>query len=500
MSELPRLKIAVVGHTNTGKTSLLRTLLRDENFGEVSDRPAVTREVEGSILLIQGKPALELYDTPGLEDSIGLLDHLHSLRGDSRSTGPDILKQFLESQEANRQFSQEAKALRQVLACDAALYVIDARDRVLGKYRDELETLSMCARPVVPVLNFIATAEANASEWREHLAKLNLHAVAEFDTVVLDEHGEQRLLEKMRTLLDPFAPTLDALIEDRIQLRKHLITSSSMSIADLLIDAAAYRLVLPSTSTHGGSRWLGSDPHMTHDSVQAALEKLRSAIRRREQRCVDQLLDLHRFRHEDCDPDQLPIVDGRWGIDLFDPEAMKTFGVRAGGGAAAGAMAGLLVDVLTGGLTAGAGTATGAAIGAALGGHSQGRRLLDKLRGRTELRCDDATLMLLQTRQIALVKALLRRGHAAQHPLHLQQAVGYRLSAVSCRLSAESREPRAESRLAARGLPQPLRIARSQPSWSALDEKAASRSARSEAERSSAAHELAVTIEKHITQ
>ena len=36
----PPLKLAVVGHTNVGKTSLLRTLTRDVGSGEVSHRPA----------------------------------------------------------------------------------------------------------------------------------------------------------------------------------------------------------------------------------------------------------------------------------------------------------------------------------------------------------------------------------------------------------------------------------------------------------------------------
>ena len=58
----------------------------------------------------------------------------------------------------------ELKAIRQVLACDAALYVVDARDRVLGKHRDELEILGRCARPVVPVLNFTASTEARTAE------------------------------------------------------------------------------------------------------------------------------------------------------------------------------------------------------------------------------------------------------------------------------------------------------------------------------------------------
>ena len=44
------LKLAVVGHTNVGKTSLLRTLTRDVGFGEVSHRPSTTRHVEGARL------------------------------------------------------------------------------------------------------------------------------------------------------------------------------------------------------------------------------------------------------------------------------------------------------------------------------------------------------------------------------------------------------------------------------------------------------------------
>ncbi|HLS42613.1 MAG TPA: GTPase, partial [Paenalcaligenes sp.] len=44
-SETVALRLAVVGHTNTGKTSLLRTLTRDANFGEVRNSPGTTRHV-----------------------------------------------------------------------------------------------------------------------------------------------------------------------------------------------------------------------------------------------------------------------------------------------------------------------------------------------------------------------------------------------------------------------------------------------------------------------
>ena len=95
-TELPILKIAVVGHTNTGKTSLLRTLTQDITFGEVSDRPGTTRHVEATALLVGGAPLVELYDTPGLEDSIGLLEHLDERRTDRRTDWVDVIREFLD--------------------------------------------------------------------------------------------------------------------------------------------------------------------------------------------------------------------------------------------------------------------------------------------------------------------------------------------------------------------------------------------------------------------
>ncbi len=408
---MPVLKVAVVGHTNTGKTSLMRTLTRDETFGEVSDRPATTRHVEGATLLVRGKPAVEFYDTPGLEDSIGLLELLERARpnGGGRVDGIDQIRAFLQSPEADASqsgaFAQEAKALRQMLASDVALYVIDARDRVLGKHRDELEILSRCAKPVVPVLNFTASPEAQISLWRDHLSRANLHAVAEFDTVVLDDQTERRLLEKMRTLLDRHHATLNALIQEREQIRSGLATTSCRIIADVLIDVAAHQVSVPAQD---------------RANVDAAMETLRQRVREREQRSVEQLLQLHRFSSDDLAASDLPIQDGKWGVDLFSPAAMKQFGFRTGGAVAAGAVTGLTIDAMVGGLTLGAATALGAAIGGALGvAQSHGKRLVDRLRGHSELAVNDVTLKLLVARQVALLHALLRRGHASVNPIRV---------------------------------------------------------------------------------
>jgi GTPase Era involved in 16S rRNA processing len=429
------LRITVVGHTNAGKTSLMRTLMREVDFGEVSDRPAVTREVEAALLRAGDEPAIELFDTPGLEDSIGLLEHLDAVAGDRRTDGVDRIDRFLDSDCARARFAQEAKAIRQVLRSDAALYVIDARDRVHGKHRDELTILGMCARPVVPVLNFTADPEAKTDVWREHLARVNMHAVAEFDTVVFSARDERILLEKMCSLLDSHRALIDSLIADREAQRAVLIRSSSMLIADLLIDAAAYRIETPRRSQR---------------EMREAVEALRDAIRQREQVCVEQLVALHRFRTDEVDATDLPIENGRWGLDLFSAEAMRQFSTAAGGAAAAGAMVGLTLDIMLAGLSLGTGAATGAAVGGLLGAaHTHGHGVIQRLRGRTELRCDDATLGRLAVRQLMLVAALLHRGHAAIDRLRLDEDA-----------SAKPPEPPRIGRI--------LRKARRHPRWSAI--------------------------------
>src|SRR5574337_88992 len=131
------LSLAIVGHTNAGKTSLLRTLTRRADFGEVSGRPGTTRHAEAIDLRLDGQVAVRFIDTPGLEDSVALLEYLRALPGDSR---PERVRALLRGPEARAAFEQEAKVLRALIdRADAAMLVIDTREPVLPKYRAEAE-------------------------------------------------------------------------------------------------------------------------------------------------------------------------------------------------------------------------------------------------------------------------------------------------------------------------------------------------------------------------
>ncbi|CRI59566.1 GTPase/DUF3482 domain-containing protein [Pseudomonas sp. CCOS 191] len=429
------LKLAVVGHTNVGKTSLLRTLTRDVGFGEVSHRPSTTRHVEGARLSVDGEPLLELYDTPGLEDAIALLDYLERLeRPGERLDGPARLERFLQGSEARQRFEQEAKVLRQLLASHAGLYVIDAREPVLAKYRDELEVLASCGKPLLPVLNFVASSQHREPEWREALARLGLHALVRFDSVAPPEDGERRLYESLALLLEEARPALQRLIDDQQAQREARRHSGKRLVAELLLDCAACR------------RSVEAEPA----AEAQAIETLRQAVRQREQRCVEALLKLYAFRREDANAGDLPLLDGRWGDDLFNPETLKLLGVRLGSGVAAGAAAGAGVDLLVGGLTLGAAALAGAIAGGALQtARNYGSRLMGKLKGQRELTVDDAVLRLLALRQQQLILALEARGHAAQD---------------SIRLTAPEDKGWREGKL-----PEALRKARAHPQWSTLN-------------------------------
>ena len=429
------LTLAVVGHTNVGKTSLLRTLTRDVGFGEVSHRPSTTRHVEGARLSVDGEPLLELYDTPGLEDAIALLDYLERLdRPGERLDGPARVARFLDGSEARQRFEQEAKVLRQLLASDAGLYVIDAREPVLAKYRDELSVLSSCGKPLLPVLNFVSSPQHREPEWRDALARLGLHALVRFDSVAPPEDGERRLYESLALLLEHSRDALQRLLNDQEAQREARKRSALRLIAELLIDCAACRRSVASEKT----------------VEQQAINQLREAVRQREQRCVEALLKLYGFRSNDAAASDLPLLDGRWGNDLFNPETLKQLGVRVGSGVAAGAAAGAGVDLMVGGLTLGAAALAGAIAGGALQtARSYGSRLLGKLKGQRELTVDDSVLRLLALRQRQLLHALNARGHAAVD---------------SIKVATPEDKTWREGKL-----PEALKKARAYPQWSSLN-------------------------------
>ncbi|WP_264673332.1 GTPase domain-containing protein [Moraxella bovoculi] len=227
--------ITVIGHTNVGKTSLMHTLLRDAQFGEVKNESATTRHVAAvQIMDAHGQPLITLHDTPGLEDATGVMDFIQEYT-DGRTDGVERLQGFLaavdnDDPRLGDDFSQETKVIRSL---------IDAREPVLSKYKDELAILASSGTPVLPVFNFIKGNEENMATWRDMLSRRALHVVNAFDTVEFDFDGEMHLWQNLATL-STHDDAFTSLQNNRRDSWQDMAESGSAIIADFLVNVASF--------------------------------------------------------------------------------------------------------------------------------------------------------------------------------------------------------------------------------------------------------------------
>lgn len=443
------LKLAVVGHTNTGKTSILRTLLRDVYFGEVKNEAATTRHVERAQLTDNqtGEVLVTLYDTPGLEDASGLMDWLEDNTA-SRRDGIERLQQFLaadiaqggDALSSNEDYSQEAKVIRQLLASDMAIYVVDAREPVLGKYKDELTVLSWAAIPVMPVFNFTDSQDANIDEWQTMLARRNLHISTRFDSVAFEFTDEMRLWQNLATMLT-HAEMLEQLMQRRTEDWARLYDEANIIIADFLINVAAF--------VHEINE---------NDDPMPVLQQMQEAVRQSERSMQHKLLNLYKFY--DNAVAATPLELQAYQQDPFDPELLKSYGIRTTSGAAAGALLGLGIDAAALGTTLGLGAAIGGIAGGLL---SNTGSIADRLSGVKRLYIDPATLTLLATRAMDLLVAVRHRGHAATDATQILYTHEQTASDEAAIPNTSPITPWPTHKL-----PSELKKARGKPQWSSL--------------------------------
>ncbi len=404
-SNQPAIKVAVVGHTNSGKTSLIRTLLRDDRFGDIDDAAGTTRSVEMSAIFAGEDEVLSLYDTPGFEDSSALLQALEELAKTVETRLPsDLLRAFVERSDNYPEFDQEIKVLRQAIDTDVLLYIIDVREPLLGKYRDEIEILSTAGKPILPVFNFIAGHDEALARWREQMASFNLHAALEFDTVAFEFEAEKRLYQKLQSLLESRYDSLQTLIDYRQEVWQKLQHAAARRIFRLLTEVACYRQEVNSKG----------------DISPRDVEIMQNFVRKAEKSALQDLLTIFAFTQLDVELQQLPVLDGRWQLDIFSPRMLKDFGLGIGASTLSGAAAGAGLDMMVGGISLGAATMLGAIFGAGLAtAQRYQQELAAAWRGHKWLCVDDNTVSLLYLRQRKLLHTLTQRGHAAQNSVKL---------------------------------------------------------------------------------
>lgn len=348
--------LSLVSHTNVGKTTLARTLLR-RDIGEVLDQAHVTEEAERHSLIETEDGELLLWDTPGFGDSARLLKRL---RNHDR---PFVwFFQKIWDRVTDRPFwcgQQAALNIRD--QADVVLYLVNAAEEPedAGYVLPELELLDWIGKPVVIVLNQTGDLAPESDlmalrldAWRRHVRRFE----AVRDVLTLDAFGRCWVQEGL--FFERLVDVLPASHKPRMRGLHAAWTTRNLRIFDHSLSAMASYL-----ARAAGDREALAERRPGKEEKQRAMEHLAKRLDRFTHELTRTLLAVHELEGEAAEEienhlDAFLVV----GEEKIDPERGAILG-----GILSGALGGLSADILAGGLTFGGGVLAGAILGA-LGG------------------------------------------------------------------------------------------------------------------------------------
>jgi hypothetical protein len=369
------LGVCLVSHTNAGKTTLARTLLR-RDVGEVGDRAHVTQVAESHVVVATGGDALVLWDTPGFGDSVRLL---RRLRGADRPLA-DPLGWFLSTvwdRYADRPFWCGQQAMRSARdAADMVLYVANAAEDPASTawVAPELEILAWLGKPVLVLLNQLGGAH-DAAALADDLARWRA-ATASNPIVrdVLPFDAFARCWVQEHVLLDAIAPLVpassgDAFVRLRDAWRERDLQTFDASLhvlARQLATLAADREVLADAGLGQKARAMVGRVvdrvagRGERDPAEAAAEAaLAARLDTQVRDSTDALVRLHGLAGRASGE-----ILQKLGRDVDVRRAVDPGSATLVGGLVSGAVGGLAADLAAGGLTLGAGALIGGVLGA----------------------------------------------------------------------------------------------------------------------------------------
>jgi len=341
--------LSLISHTNVGKTTLARTLLR-RDVGEVLDQAHVTEVSEAHELVASGGHRLLLWDTPGLGDSARLVQRL---RKEGNPLGWLLHQVWDRNRDRPLYSSQEA--VRNIKeAADVVLYLVNASESPedAGYVTYELELLGWIGKPVIVLLNQMGEPTAGPDDpigrWESAMRAWPIvKHVLPLDAFTRCWVQESVLLDRVENVLPE---------ERRPAMREleHVWQQRNLAV----FDQASGRLGAYLAAAAADQEPLGDQPGRAEK--RRAMRSLATRLDDATRALMETLLELHalqgRYQEE---------ARTRLEEDFRMPgEVAWSGGAAIFGAAMGGAAGGVAADVLTGGLSFGLGAIAGAILGA----------------------------------------------------------------------------------------------------------------------------------------
>jgi hypothetical protein len=363
MSDSATLTISLISHTNVGKTTLARTLLR-RDVGETFDRPHVTDLSEAHVMVATQGRRLLLWDTPGFGDTARLLQRLKQSDQPLRWVLTQLWDRYV-----NRPLWCSQQALKNVKEeADIVLYLVDASQSPaeMPYVEMEMEILSWVGKPMMLLLNQTGPPRAPDVEegeevrWREQLrtfpvvqGAINLDAFARCwvqEGELLDAIAPLVPVEKKET----FRLLRDAWRDKNVNVHREAVGVLTGMLGDSLRDVVA-------VSNETWLQRIGINRAELNVELKEARKELAERLSARTVEATDELIKLfglegHSVRRAG------DLAKGHFGAPRKVNESLWT----AIGGLATGLTTGLVADFIAHGFT----FFGGAVIGALGGGTS----------------------------------------------------------------------------------------------------------------------------------
>jgi len=349
--------LSLISHTNAGKTTLARTLLR-RDVGEVRDAAHVTLFNEAYTLIESAGARLVLWDTPGFGDSARLLKRLNRMQRPLTWFFSQLWDRV-----TNRPLWCAQQAMRNVRDdAESVLYLANASESLAGGtfVEHEMEILGWLGKPVVVILNQTGPprpAEEEAAEeniWREHLQKFPfVREVLNMDAFSRCWVQEGELMEKICGVLPQEKRASFSLLSAAWMHRNEDVFRAAMRIVAHQLTASA--LDGAPVKPESFFQKLGFNRGSLEADWTEARQKLSESLATRAEQTMNKLIELHGLEGRDEKGEMLKAARR----DFAEPHQVETAVWSALGGIATGALAGLVVDLKAGGLTFGGGALLG---------------------------------------------------------------------------------------------------------------------------------------------
>lgn len=349
-------RLAVVGHPNKGKSSLVATLAEDDSVG-IGPTPGTTLRTRAYPMTVGGRLLYTLVDTPGFQRArrvLAWLEERASEIGATAADRPRLVAEFVNAPGHADRFPDECELLRPLVEGAGILYVVDGSVPYGPEYEAEMEVLRWTGRPSLAVINPIGS-EDHVAEWQAALGQF-FRVVRVIDALHADFDTRRQLLLAFGELETPWRAPIEEAVAALDAARDQRRRETALEIAHFVADGLTLHT----------ERKLGpeEDPTPYRDELETeyarALERLETAHRNRVQR-------LYGHRELEAHSAALELLER----DLFAEGTWLAFGLRRRDlitvGAVGGAATGGVIDVALGGASLLLGTALGGAVGGALG-------------------------------------------------------------------------------------------------------------------------------------